>query len=102
MKKAVIATGGKQYLVKEGEVILVELLKEEGKTVSFVPLMVIDGDKSTLGTPAVTGSKVTAEIINPELLAAKVTSIRYKAKKRVHTVRGHRQHHTQLKITKIS
>ena len=102
MKKAVISTGGKQYLVKEGETIEVELLKAEGKTATFVPLLVIDGDKTSIGTPDVPGVKVTAEIIADEVAADKVTSIRYKAKKRVHTVRGHRQKHTQIKISKIA
>ena len=102
MKKAVIATGGKQYLVAEGETISVELLKQDGKTAEFAALLVIDGDKTVVGTPEVRGVMVTAEIVEADVQAAKVTSIRYKAKKRVHTVRGHRQHHTQLKITKIA
>ena len=102
MKKAVIATGGKQYLVTEGETLEVELIKQEGKTASFVPLLVIDGDKTTVGSPELSGAKVTAEIVAADVQADKVTSLRYKAKKRVHTVRGHRQHHTQLKITKIA
>ncbi len=102
MKKAVIATGGKQYLVTEGETLSVELLKETGKTAEFPALLVIDGDTVTVGTPEVKGAKVTAEIVEADVQADKVTSIRYKAKKRVHTVRGHRQHHTQLKITKIA
>lgn len=102
MKKAVIATGGKQYIVSEGETVEVELLKDFGKTVSFVPLLVIDGEKTTVGTPEVTGAKVTAEVVTPDVQADKVMSIRYKAKKRVHTVRGHRQRHTHLKITKIA
>ncbi len=102
MKKAVIATGGKQYLVTEGETLEVELLKQESKTLSFTPMLVIDGDKTIIGTPEVKDSKVTAEIIAQDLQGDKVTSIRYKAKKRVHTVRGHRQHHTILKITKIT
>lgn len=102
MKKAVIATGGKQYIVTEGESIEVELLKQEGKTASFVPLLIIDGDKTTVGSPEVPGVKVTAEIIEADVQGDKTLSLRYKAKKRVHTVRGHRQRHTQLKITKIS
>ena len=102
MKKAIIATGGKQYLVVEGETLSVELLKLEGKTASFTPLLVIDGDKVSVGTPEVSGAKVTAEIVEADIQADKVTSIRYKAKKRVHTVRGHRQHQTVLKITKIA
>lgn len=102
MKKAVITTGSKQYVVTEGETIVVELIKNPGKSVSFVPLLVIDGDKTTVGTPEVSGAKVTAEVIAEDKQADKVISIRYKAKKRVHTVRGHRQHQTHLKITKIA
>jgi len=102
MKKAIIATGGKQYLVTEGETVAVELLKVDGKTATFAPLLVIDGDKTTVGTPEVSGIKVTAEIVEADVQSDKVTSIRYKAKKRVHTVKGHRQHQTQLKITKIA
>lgn len=102
MKKAVITTGSKQYIVTEGDTIEVELFKNDGKTASFTPLLIIDGEKTTVGAPEIEGAKVTAEIIDPDQQADKVTSIRYKAKKRVHTVRGHRQHHTILKITKIA
>lgn len=101
MKKAVIQTGGKQYLVSEGELVDVELLVAD-KKVTFEPLLVIDGDKVAVGNPAVAAAKVTAEVIEQDIQADKVTSIRYKAKKRVHTVRGHRQHHTKLKITSIA
>ena len=101
MKKAVIATGGKQYLVTEGETLEVELLKSTGKTASFVPLLIIDGDKTTVGTPGLDKLAVTAQIVEPEVKAEKVTAIRYKAKKRVKKVRGHRQRQTLIKITKI-
>lgn len=102
MKKAVITTGGKQYVVTEGEIVAIELLKEAGKTVSFEPLLVIDGETTTVGTPVVDKAKVTAEVLESDKQADKVTSIRYKAKKRVRTVRGHRQHQTIIKITKIA
>ena len=102
MKKAVIQTGGKQYVVAEGETVNVELLKGAGKSVDFEPLMVIDGDNTQVGAPAVAKIKVTAQIVDADVQADKVTSIRYKAKKRVHTVKGHRQHQTVLKITKIA
>ncbi len=102
MKKAVIVTGGKQYLVTEGETLEVELLKTEGKTADFVPLLVIDGEKTTVGTPEVKGAKVSVEIIDNDVQADKVTAIRYKAKKRVHKVRGHRQRHTVIKVKKIA
>jgi len=102
MKKAIITTGGKQYVVAEGDTITVELIKDAGKSTSFEPLLVIDGDKTEVGAPTVAKAKVTAEIVEADVQADKVTSIRYKAKKRVHTVRGHRQHQTVLKITKIA
>jgi large subunit ribosomal protein L21 len=101
-KKAVIATGGKQYLVTEGETLEVELLKAEKKSVDFEALMVIDGDKITVGTPTVDKAKVTVEVIADDIQSDKVTSIRYKAKKRVHKVRGHRQHHSTIKVTAIA
>lgn len=101
-KKAIIQTGGKQYVVSEGDTLNVELLKGDSKSVTFEPLMVIDGANSTIGTPTVAKATVTAEVVASDIQADKVTSIRYKAKKRVHTVRGHRQHQTTLKVTKIA
>lgn len=102
MKKAVIATGGKQYVVAEGETITVERLKDAGKSVKFDVLLVIDGDKTVVGAPLVSGVTVTATVVDGEAKADKVTSIRYKAKKRVHKLHGHRQLQTVLKIDKIA
>lgn len=102
MKKAVILTGSKQYLVAEGDTIKTELLKTTAKTVDFEPLLVIDGNSTLVGTPTISSVKVTAEIIEADVKAEKVTAIRYKAKKRVHKVHGHRQHQTILKIKKIT
>lgn len=101
MKKAVIATGGHQYLVAEGETIDVELIKDAKDKLSFEPLMIIDDNKSTIGAPIVSGIKVVATVVDADVQQDKVTSIRYKAKKRVHTVRGHRQRLTTLKIESI-
>lgn len=101
MKKAVIQTGGKQYVAAEGELVSVELIKDAKEKVTFEPLLVIDGDSTTVGAPSVAGVKVTAEVVDADSQDNKVTAIRYKAKKRVHTVRGHRQHKTVLKITNI-
>ncbi len=100
MKKAVITTGGKQYIVAEGDTLQVELLSEN-KTVTFEPLLVIDGDKTLVGTPVVTGAKVTAKVDEQDVKTDKVVSIRYKAKKRVHKTRGHRQRKTTITISKI-
>ena len=100
MKKAVIVTGSKQYLVSEGDVFDVEKLKET-KSIDFEPLLIIDGEEASIGAPFVKGAKVSADIIDADKLADKVTSIRYKAKKRVHKVHGHRQHVTTIKVVKI-
>jgi large subunit ribosomal protein L21 len=102
MKKAVIATGGKQYIVTEGETIEVELLHNDKKSIDFEPLLIIDGAKTVVGAPIVPGVKVSAEVVTQDVAGSKVTAIRYKPKKRVHKIQGHRQHHTQLRITKIS
>jgi large subunit ribosomal protein L21 len=101
MKKAIIVTGGKQYLVSEGNVIDVELLKEQ-KAIDFQPLLVIDGDETLIGQPLVEGAKVSAEVVEPMVKADKVVAIRYKAKKRVKKVQGHRQKLTRIVIKKIA
>lgn len=101
MKKAVITTGGKQYLVSEGDTLQVELLSED-KSVSFDPLLVVDGDATQVGTPTVSGAKVTAKVDVQDAKTDKVVSIRYKAKKRVHKTRGHRQRMTTITISKIA
>ena len=102
MKKAVIQTGGKQYLVSEGETLRVEHLKDADKQVAFEALLLIDGETTHVGAPTVAKASVTAQVVEADVQAEKVTAIRYKAKKRVHKVRGHRQHLTVLKVTKIS
>lgn len=102
MKKAVIAAGGKQYLVSEGETLEIELLKTDQKNVTFESLLVIDDEKIDIGKPVLESTKVNAEVIEPEVKAEKVIAIRYKSKKRVHKIRGHRQRHSRIKITSIS
>jgi large subunit ribosomal protein L21 len=101
MKKAVIATGGKQYLVSEGDVLNVELLSQD-KKVEFEALLVIDGDNVSVGKPTVKGVKVIADVTAQDIKTEKVISIRYKAKKRVNKKRGHRQRKTTITISKIA
>lgn len=101
MKKAVIKSGARQYLVHEGLVFDVNRITED-KKVTFDALLIIDGDKVSVGTPLVAGAKVEAEVVDAEAKGDKVTAIRYKAKKRVKKVRGHRQALTTVKITKIA
>jgi len=100
MKKAVILTGGHQYLVSEGDELEVEKL-DGAKKPEFEALLVIDGENISVGAPAVAGVKVTADVLEAEVLADKVIAIRYKAKKRVNKRRGHRQKLTRIRITKI-
>ena len=102
VKKAVISTGGHQFLVAVGDELEVELLDPAQQNTAFEALMVIDGDNISVGTPTVAGVKVTADILEQSVKADKVVAIRYKPKKRVRKVRGHRQRHTRIKITKIS
>ncbi len=101
MKQAVIKTGGRQYLVAEGDEITVNLIPDAKKSVSFDALMIVEGKDSKVGTPLVDGVKVTADVTIADEQADKVTAIRYKSKKRVHKVRGHRQRQTTLKIKTI-
>lgn len=101
MKKAVIATGGKQYLVSEGQVLDIDPLKlEKDKTAELPALLVIDGEKTSIGHPNLDGL-VSVKIIESDVAQDKVKSIRYKAKKRIHTVRGHRQKLDKVEILKI-
>ena len=101
-KRAVILTGGHQYLVAEGQELEVDLLDPGQKTMAFEALLVLDGDKVSVGTPAVAGVQVSADILEQSVKGDKVVAIRYKAKKRVRKVRGHRQRHARIKITKIA
>lgn len=100
LKRAVILTGGHQYLVSEGDELEVEKLDGDKKP-ELEALLVVDGEKISVGTPIVSGVKVTAEITEAEVKADKVIAIRYKAKKRVNKRRGHRQKLTKIRITKI-
>jgi large subunit ribosomal protein L21 len=97
--QAVIVSGGKQYLVKKDQVLEVELLGDI-KKIEFDALLVIDGDKTQVGTPHVAGIKVHADVIE-EVKGEKLKIMRFKAKKRIKRLTGHRQHYSQIKITKI-
>ena len=99
--KAVVKIAGKQYVVGEKETLMVDLLPEGTKELELDALLVIDGDKTTVGTPLVKGVKVKAKVEEPKVAGEKLRVIRYKSKKRVHKVTGHRQKHTKLSITSI-
>jgi|SRR5690349_13564746 len=101
MKKAVVKIGGKQYIASEKETLLVDLLPEGTKELTLDALLVIDGDKTTVGTPTVKGVTVTAKVVEDLVKGEKVRVIRYKAKKRVHKENGHRQKYSKVEISAI-
>lgn len=101
MKHAIIKTGGKQYLVKEKDVITIEKLKgDAGENVAFDTLATFDGDSVNVGSP-VLGQGVKGEIVSTEK-ADKVSVIKYKNKTRYRRNVGHRQIQTKVKITAIA
>ncbi len=101
MKKAVIACGGVQHLVTKGDELVVNFLDSDKKTLSFTPLMIVDGKDSIVDKKKLEAMKVGAKIIDDSLQGEKVLALRYKAKKRVHTKRGHRQKLSKIQITSV-
>lgn len=101
MKFAIIATGGKQYRVQEGQTLSVEKLQEQGSTVFSEVLLFADGSKVTVGTPLVTGATVKATILGNEQ-GPKVVIQKYKAKVRYRRKTGHRQTYTKIRIDSIA
>ncbi|MCB1119035.1 MAG: 50S ribosomal protein L21 [Chlamydiia bacterium] len=100
---AIIQTGGKQYRVEENEEIDVELLPgNQGDSVTFEEVLFIGNEQANeVGSPYVNGYVVNAEIVG---MAAgpKVTSMKYKKRKRQQTKFGHRQKYSRVKITQIA
>ena len=99
---AVIATGGKQYKVSEGDVIKVEKLGvEAGETYTFNQVLLVSGDEVKIGTPIVEGATVEADVID-NVKGKKFIVYKYKRKTGYHKKKGHRQQLTAVKITKIN
>ena len=99
---AIIATGGKQYKVAEGDVIRVEKLGvEAGTEYTFDQVLAVSGDEMVVGCPTVAGATVTASVVG-DGRAKKVIVYKYKRKTGYHKKNGHRQAYTELKIEKIN
>jgi large subunit ribosomal protein L21 len=100
---AVVKTGGKQYKVKEGDIIRVELLKaKEGDSVRLENVLLLgDGDQLTVGSPMIKGAAVTATV-RGEVRGEKVRIVKKRRRKHYKKVQGHRQSYTELAITGIS
>jgi len=98
---AVIATGGKQYLVKTGESLKIEKLKpEEGEKVVFDKVLLTakdDGSDVKIGTPYIEDLTIEATV-EKQGRAKKIRVEKFKRKIRYHKVHGHRQKYTQVKI----
>lgn len=99
---AIIATGGKQYKVEEGQVLYVEKLGvNEGDTYNFDQVLLVGGDSVKIGTPTVEGATVTAKVLGDKK-GKKVIVYKYKRKTGYHKKNGHRQQYTVVKIEKIN
>jgi large subunit ribosomal protein L21 len=100
---AVIATGGKQYRVAEGDTIRVEkLTADEGSAVEFEKvLMVADGDDVKVGAPYIDGGKVSATV-KAHGRGKKVEIVKFRRRKHHRKQMGHRQSYTEIEITGIS
>ena len=99
---AIIATGGKQYKVSEGDIITIEKLGvEAGENVTFDQVLAVSGDELKVGNPTVSGATVEASVIN-EGRGKKIIVYKYKRKTGYHKKNGHRQPYTRVKIEKIN
>ena len=98
---AIIATGGKQYKVSEGDVIKIEKLDAEaGNTVTFDQVLAVSDDALKVGGD-VASATVTATVLD-QGRARKVIVYKYKRKSGYHKKNGHRQAYTQVKIDKLN
>jgi large subunit ribosomal protein L21 len=99
---AVIRVGTSQERVTEGQVVRVDLRSEEPDTeISFVPVLLVDGDNVVAG-PALKGATVTAKVLDHDARGPKIRALTYKAKSIQRRRWGHRQHYSNVEITKIS
>ncbi|MDQ3033668.1 MAG: 50S ribosomal protein L21 [Myxococcota bacterium] len=99
---AVIKTGGKQYRVAEGDRLRVEKLPGDvGAAITFGEVLMIGGDKISIGKPLLSGAKVTATIVAQDR-AKKIIVFKFKRRKNYRRKRGHRQPFTEIKITGVS
>ncbi len=101
---AVIKTGGKQYLVKEGDIIKIEKIKKEkGEVFNFDEILLLTdekGEKLEIGQPILKKVKVKAEILE-QGKDKKILVVKYKPKTRYRRKRGYRHPYTKVKILEI-
>ena len=98
---AIIATGGKQYKVSEGDIITIEKLGvEAGEKVTFDQVLAVSDNGIKVGAD-VANASVEASVVK-EGRGKKVIVYKYKRKSGYHKKNGHRQQYTQVKIEKIN
>jgi len=98
---AIIATGGKQYKVAEGDIIRVEKLGvEAGETYTFDQVLAISNDGLKVGDEVANATVTASVVANGK--GKKVIVYKYKRKSGYHKKNGHRQQFTQVKIEKIN
>jgi large subunit ribosomal protein L21 len=100
---AVIKTGGKQYIVTPGQKLKIEKLEgEAGTAIKFEEVLLVEGDdkKVEIGEPTLKNATVSAKIVE-QTKGPKVIAYKYKAKKRYHLKKGHRQQLTEVEIVGI-
>ncbi len=100
---AIIETGGKQFRVAEGDVIATDLHDVAvGSDITFDSIVLAsDGNDIKIGSDALKGASVTGSVVRHGK-GKKILVFRYKSKKRIRKLNGHRQPFAQVKITKIS
>lgn len=102
MTLAVIKTGGKQYLVSEGDTLDVERIEGAKTPLNFPDVLLVDDGRVTkVGTPTVEKAVVEAEVV-AETRDPKVIVFKMKRRKRYRRTQGHRQNKLRIKITKIT
>ena len=102
MRYAVVTSGGKQYKAVEGGTIDVDRLPlEVGKKIEFKDVLLVSNGKDVaVGTPSISGAKVTALVLE-QFKGPKVIVFKYRPKQRYRVKKGHRQHYTRLLVETI-
>ena len=98
---AIIATGGKQYRVSEGDILYIEKLEADLDSEVTFPVLFLGGDKVVAGTPVVEGASVTGKVLQHGR-GQKIVIYKFKAKKNSRRKQGHRQPFTKVEITAIT
>ncbi len=100
---AIIEDSGSQLMVREGDLIEVDLreLADDASSVTFDKVLMLGGDKVNLGAPYVSGASVTAEIVDREAKGPKIDIVKYKKRKNSKRKTGHRQRFMRVKVSSI-